>query len=98
MLVLSIQVARSLHNLQIFDYRSGIRPHHSSLLNEVISDQLESIIQAGLGVGDNDSLDSPSVSVDLSIKEGHGEKKGINSDASYATSTSQTRVVTLLTP
>jgi hypothetical protein len=51
------------------------QPHKtSSLIKEVISDQLESIIQAGLGVGDSDSLDSPSVSVNLSIKEAHGEK------------------------
>jgi hypothetical protein len=83
---------------QSSNLRSSQRHKTSSLLKEVISDQLESIIQAGLGVGDSDSLDCPSVSVDLSIKKGHGEKEGTNSDASHATSTSQARVVTLPTP
>jgi hypothetical protein len=57
---------------------SNLRPlqrhHTSSLLKEVISDQLESIIQAGLGAGDSSSSDSPSVSLNLSMKEAHGEK------------------------
>lgn len=51
------------------------QPHNiSSLIKEVIRDQVESIIQAGLGVGDSDSVDGPSVSVNLSMKDAHGEK------------------------
>jgi hypothetical protein len=57
---------------------SNLRPlqrhNTSSLLKEVISDQLESIIQAGLGVGDSSSSDNPSVSLNLSMKEARGEK------------------------
>jgi hypothetical protein len=51
-----------------------------SLIKEVLSDQLESIVQADFGIGDGDSLDSPSISVDLCVKEGHGEKKGTGPD------------------
>jgi hypothetical protein len=54
---------------------SSQRHKSSSLLKEVISDQLEGIIQADLGVGDSDSVDSASVSVNLSVEEAHGEKR-----------------------
>jgi hypothetical protein len=59
---------------QSFNPRPLQRHKTSSLLKEVVSDQLESIIQAGLGVGDSNSSDSPSVSLNLSLKEAHGEK------------------------
>jgi len=52
---------------------SNLRPSQrhktSSLLKEVISNQLECIIQAGLSVGDINSSDRPSVSLNLSKKD-----------------------------